>query len=97
MTAGKTSSNQQPCMKKWQVEVWEHRRVSFEVEAENEKEAETVAIDAYGNSDHLQDLMLDDRAVATTDAKVLRCSGEADGIVCTDPENEGVAKVNNDT
>jgi hypothetical protein len=82
---------------KWQVEVWEHRRVSFEVEAENEKEAETVAVDAYGNSDRLQDLMLDDRAIASSDVKVLRCSGKADGIVCTDPESEGIAKVNDGT
>lgn len=87
----------QPRMKKWQAEVWEHRCVSFEVEAENEKEAETVAADAYVNSDHLQDLMLDDRAIAKSDVIILRCSGEADGIVCTDSESEGIAKVNDDT
>lgn len=80
-------------MKKWLVEVWEHRQVSFEVEAENEEEAKDVAIDAYVNSDRLQDIMVhDDESIASSEAKVLQCLGEANGIVCADREKEGRAK-----
>ena len=69
-------------MKKWLVEVWEHRQVSFE-----------VAIDAYVNSDRLQDIMAhDDESIASSEAKVLQCLGEANGIVCADKEKEGRAK-----
>ena len=34
---------------KFLVEVWEHRQVSFEVEAEYEDEAKKVAEDVYQN------------------------------------------------
>jgi hypothetical protein len=80
-------------MKKWLVEVWEHRQVSFEVEAENEEEAKDVAIDAYVNSDRLQDIMIhDDESIASSEAKVIQCLGEANGIVCEDKEKEGIRK-----
>lgn len=80
-------------MKKWLVEVWEHRQVSFEVEAENEEDAKDVAIDTYVNSDRLQDIMVhDDESIASSEAKVLQCLGYANGIVCADKENEGRAK-----
>lgn len=77
-------------MKKWLVEVWEHRQVSFEVEAECEEEAKDTAMDAYTNSDRLQDVMIhDDESIALTEVKVLQCLGDADGTVCTEYEKEG--------
>lgn len=67
--------------------------MSFEVEAENEEEAKDVAIDTYVNSDRLQDIMVhDDESIASSEAKVLHCLGEANGIVCEDKEKEGRAK-----
>ena len=43
---------------KFLVEVWEHRQVSFEVEAEDEDEAKKVAEDVYHNDDELQHEMV---------------------------------------
>ena len=64
--------------------------MSFEVEAENEEEAKDVAIDTYVNSDRLQDIMVHyDESIASSEAKVLQCLGEANGIVCTEYEKEG--------
>ena len=39
---------------KFLVEVWEHRQVSFIVEAEDEDDAKKVAEDVYQNDDELQ-------------------------------------------
>lgn len=80
-------------MKKWLVEVWEHRQVSFEVEAECEEEAMNTAYDTYMNSDRLQDMMInDDESIAYDEVKILHCLGDADGVVCTKYEKEGRAK-----
>ena len=80
-------------MKKWLVEVWEHRQVSFEVEAEFEEEAKNTAYDAYVNSDRLQDMMIhDNESIAYDEVKILQCLGDADGVVCTEYEKEGRAK-----
>ena len=80
-------------MKKWLVEVWEHRQVSFDVEAENEEEAKDVAMGEYVNSDRLQDIMVHDvESIASSEVNVLQCLGEANGIVCADKEKEGRAK-----
>lgn len=68
--------------KKFLVEVWEHRRVSFEVEAENEDEAKKVAEDVYANDEELQGIMVnDDESIAYEEVKVLHCLGDANGIV----------------
>ena len=76
-------------MKKWLVEVWEHRQVSFEVEAECEEEAKNTAYDAYVNSDRLQDMMIhDNESIAYDEVKILQCLGDADGVVCTEYEKE---------
>ena len=73
-------------MKKYLVEVWEHRQVSFEVEAENEEEAKATAEDVYANNDRLKDIMVhDDESIASEEIKVLQCLGEANGII----ENDG--------
>ena len=69
-------------MKKFLVEVWEHRRVAFEVEAENEDEAKKVAEDAYANHEELQDMMVnDDGSIAYEEVKVAQCLGDANGII----------------
>ena len=69
-------------MKKYLVEVWEHRQVSFEVEAENEEEAKATAEDVYANCDSLKDIMIhDDESIASEEIKVLQCLGEANGII----------------
>lgn len=68
--------------KKFLVEVWEHRQVSFEVEAENEDEAKKVAEDVYANDDELQGIMVnDDESIAYEEVKVLQCLGDANGII----------------
>ncbi len=71
-------------MKKYLVEVWEHRQVSFEVEAENEEEAKIVAEDVYMNDDDLQDEMVsNDESIACSEVKVLQELGPATGIINT--------------
>lgn len=73
--------------KKYLVEVWEHRQVSFEVEAESEDEAKAVAEDAYANDETLQRKMVeDDESVVCDEVKVLQCLGDADGIVATEKD-----------
>lgn len=68
--------------KKFLVEVWEHRQVSFEVEAENEDEAKKVAEDVYANDEELQGIMVnDDESIAYEEVKVLQCLGDANGII----------------
>ena len=80
-------------MKKWLVEVWEHRQVSFIVEAECEEEAKNTANDAYVNSDRLKDIMVhDDESIAFEEVRVLHCLGDADGVVCTEYDKEGRQK-----
>ena len=67
-------------MKNWLVEVWEHRQVSFIVEAECEEEAKDTAYDAYVNSDGLQDIMVnDDESIAYDEVRVIQCLEEALG------------------
>lgn len=69
-------------MKKWLVEVWEHRQVSFEVEAENEEEAKKVAEDTYQNDEELQhEMVSNDESIAYEEVKVLHEIGPATGIV----------------
>lgn len=76
--------------KKYLVEVWEHRQVSFEVEAENEEEAKATAEDVYANSDRLQDIMVnDDESIASEEVNVITCLGEADGIIGNNGERKG--------
>ena len=66
-------------MKKYLVEVWEHRQVSFEVEAENEEDAKATAEDFYANSDRLKDIMVhDDESIAYDEVKVLHCFDDDD-------------------
>lgn len=67
--------------KKFLVEVCEHRRVKFEVEAENKEEAKKVAEDTYQNDDDLMSEMLTDDAVVLTEVDVLHERGPATGIV----------------
>lgn len=70
--------------KKYLVEVWEHRQVSFEVEAENEEEAKKVAEDVYQNDDDLQhEMVSNDESIACEEVKVLQELGPATGIVNT--------------
>lgn len=80
-------------MKNWLVEVWEHRQVSFIVEAECEEEAKNTARDAYVKSNRLRDIMVNnDVSIAYSEVKVLQCLEDANGIVCADKEKEGRAK-----
>ena len=66
------------------MEVWEHRQVSFEVEAENEEEAKTVAEDVYQNDDDLQhEMVSNDESIACEEVKVLQELGPATGIINT--------------
>ena len=67
--------------KKFIVEVWERRRVRFEVEAESYREASVVAVDVYQNDDSLQDEMLKDTAIADNEAIVVAEVGIATGII----------------
>ena len=68
---------------KFLVEVWEHRHVSFVVEAEDEDEAKKVAEDVYQNDDELQhDMVSNDESIAYDEVKVLHRIEPADGIVC---------------
>lgn len=70
--------------KKYLVEVWEHRQVSFEVEAENEEEAKKVAEDVYQNDDGLQhEMVSNDESIAYEEVKVLHELGDATGIINT--------------
>ena len=70
--------------KKYLVEVWEHRHVSFEVEAENEEEAKKVAEDVYQNDDDLQhEMVSNDGTIVYEEVKVLRELGGATGIINT--------------
>lgn len=70
--------------KKYLVEVWEHRQVSFEVEAENEEEAKRVAEDVYQNDDDLQhEMVSNDESIACEEVKVLQELGPATGIINT--------------
>lgn len=70
--------------KKYLVEVWEHRQVSFEVEAENEEEAKKVAEDVYQNDDDLQhEMVSNDESIACEEVKVLQELGPATGIINT--------------
>ncbi len=67
---------------KFLVEVWEHRQVSFEVEAEDEEEAKKVAEDVYQNDYDLQHEMIsNDESIAYDEVKVLHRIGNADGVV----------------
>ena len=67
---------------KFLVEVWEHRKVSFEVEAEYEDEAKKVAEDVYQNDCELQhEMVSNDESIACDEVKVLHRIGPADGIV----------------
>lgn len=67
---------------KFLVEVWEHRHVSFVVEAEDEDEAKKVAEDVYQNDDELQhDMVSNDESIAYDEVKVLHRIEPADGIV----------------
>ena len=67
---------------KFLVEVWEHRNVSFVVEAEDEDEAKKVAEDVYQNDDELQhDMVSNDESIAYDEVNVLHRIGPADGIV----------------
>lgn len=76
-------------MKKWLVEVWELRRISFEVEAENEKEAKKVAEDTYQNDEELQhEMVSSDESIAGEGVKVLREIGPATGIVGEKPSRK---------
>lgn len=71
--------------KKYLVEVWEHRQVSFEVEADSEEEAKVVAEDVYQNDDELQREMVEnDESIVYEEVKVLHELGPADGIVGTE-------------
>lgn len=68
--------------RKFLVEAWEHRQVSYIVEANNEEEAKKVAEDVYMNDESLQERMVkDDESVACEEFKVLQDIGKADGIV----------------
>lgn len=70
--------------KKYLVEVWEHRQVSFEVEAENEEEAKKVAEDVYQNDDDLQhEMVSNDESIVYEEVKVLQELGPATGIINT--------------
>lgn len=76
-------------MKKWLVEVWELRRISFEVEAENEKEAKKVAEDTYQNDEELQhEMVSSDESIAGEGVKVLQEIGPATGIVDEKPSSK---------
>ena len=67
---------------KFLVEVWEHRQVSFIVEAEDEDDAKKVAEDVYQNDDELQhDMVSNDESIAYDEVKVLHMIEPADGIV----------------
>lgn len=69
---------------KFLVEVWEHRQVSFEVEAEDEDEAKKVAEDVYQNDYELQhEMVSNDESIAYDEVKVLLRIGPADGVVET--------------
>lgn len=68
--------------KKFLVEVWEHRQVSFEVEAENEAEAKKVAEDVYANDENLQyDMTHNDESIVWEEVKVLHPLGDATGVI----------------
>ena len=76
-------------MKKWLVEVWEHRQVSFEVEAENAEEAKKVAEDTYQNDEDLQhEMVSSDESIAYEEVKVLHEIGPATGIVDEKPSSK---------
>ena len=80
-------------MKNWLVEVWEHRQVSFVVEAECEEEAKNTAYDAYVNSDSLKYVMThDDESIAYDEVRVLQCLGDGDGTALCEYEKEGRKK-----
>ena len=67
---------------KFLVEVWEHRNVSFVVEAEDEDEAKKVAEDVYQNDDEIQqDMVSNEESIAYDEVNVLHRIGPADGIV----------------
>ena len=74
--------------KKFLVEICEHRRVKFEVEAENKEEAKKVAEDTYQNDDDLMSEMLTDDAVVLTEVDVLHERGPATGIVGEKPSRK---------
>ena len=57
---------------KFLVEVWEHRQVSFVVDAEDEDEAKKVAEDVYQNDYELQhDMVSNDESIAYEEVNVL--------------------------
>lgn len=74
--------------KKFLVEIREHRRVTFEVEAENKEEAKRVAEDTYQNDDDLMSEMLTDDALVLTEVDVLHERGPATGIVDEKPSSK---------
>lgn len=75
--------------KKYLVEVWEHRQVSFEVEAENKEEAKKVAEDTYQNDEELQhEMVANDESVVYEEVKVLHEIGPATGIVDEKPSSK---------
>lgn len=78
--------------RKFLVEAWEHRQVSFEVEADNEEEAKKVAEDVYQNDERLQDIMIhDDESVASEEFKVLQDLGPATGIISPQANDKRVS------
>lgn len=76
--------------RKFLVEAWEHRQVSFEVEADNEEDAKKVAEDVYQNDERLQDIMIhDDESVAYDEFNVLTDLGPANGVIGNDAKISG--------
>lgn len=63
--------------KKYLVKVWEKRAISFEVEAEDEKDAVETAKDFFANDDDMQDEMLADDCIEGDGAEVIKELGEA--------------------
>lgn len=77
--------------KKYLVKVWEKRAISFEVEAEDEKDAVETANDFFANDDDMQDEMLGDNCIEGYGAEVIKELGEANPQ--TDEKNETVKLV----
>lgn len=78
--------------RKFLVEAWEHRQVSFEVEANNEEDAKKVAEDVYHNDERLQDIMIhDDESVAYDEFRVIADLGPATGIISPQANDKRVS------
>ena len=63
--------------KKYLVKVWEKHAVSFEVEAENEKDAKKNAREYFGSDVDMQWELLDDDKIESEGVEVLKCIGGA--------------------